>query len=142
MQANTRATRMRIMWKPPEFLSSIAAAKTTAICLTCAAAVAFAPVQSDVRPIVEPAQLAGLAWRAIGPAVCAGRVVDVPGVPGRPGLLYVGSASAGLYKSTNGGITFDSDFNDGGTLSIGATAVQPDTPDVIEAETAAGVGRN
>src|SRR3954468_21233999 len=142
MQANTRATRMRIMWKPPEFLSSIAAAKTTAICLTCAAAVAFAPVQSDVRPIVEPAQLAGLAWRAIGPAMFAGRVVDVAGVPGRPDLLYVGSASAGLYKSTNGGITFDSVFNDGGTLSIGAIAVQPDSPDVVYVGTGEGFVRN
>jgi photosystem II stability/assembly factor-like uncharacterized protein len=133
---------MRIMWKPPEFLSSIAAAKTTAICLTCAAAVAFAPVQSDVRPIVEPAQLAGLAWRAIGPAMFAGRVVDVAGVPGRPDLLYVGSASAGLYKSTNGGITFDSVFNEGGTLSIGALAVQPDNPDVIYVGTGEGFVRN
>jgi photosystem II stability/assembly factor-like uncharacterized protein len=84
----------------------------------------------------------GLSWRAIGPAMFAGRVVDVAGVPGRPEILYVGAASSGLYKSTNGGTTFESVFNDGGTLSIGAIAVQPDNPDVVYVGTGEGFVRN
>src|SRR2546427_2079136 len=101
-------------------------------------------VPHAVQPLahVTPELLGALSWRAIGPAMFAGRVVDVAGVPGTPDLLYVGAASSGLYKSTNGGITFESIFNDGGTLSIGAIAVQPDNPDVIYVGTGEGVPRN
>ena len=72
----------------------------------------------------------------------AGRVADVAGVPGKPDILYVGAASSGLYKSTNGGITFDPVFETGNTLSIGAIAVQPDNPDVVYVGTGEGAVRN
>jgi hypothetical protein len=72
----------------------------------------------------------------------AGRVADVVGVPGNPDLLYVGTASWGLYESTNGGTTFDPVFETGNTLSIGAIAVQPDRPDVIYVGTGEGAVRN
>src|SRR5258708_20861733 len=68
--------------------------------------------------------------------------VDVAGVPGKPNLLFVGAASSGLFRSTNGGITFESIFNDGTTLSIGAIAVQSDAPDVIYVGTGEGFPRN
>jgi hypothetical protein len=86
--------------------------------------------------------LKGLSWRLIGPAMVAGRVADVVGVPGNPDLLYVGTASWGLYESTNGGTTFDPVFETGNTLSIGAIAVQPDRPDVIYVGTGEGAVRN
>ena len=91
---------------------------------------------------VDAGHLAGLQWRSIGPAMFGGRVVDVAGVPGKPNLLFVGAASSGLFKSTNGGVTFESIFNDGHTLSIGAIAVQPDNPDVIYVGTGEGFPRN
>ena len=91
---------------------------------------------------IDPKLLSGLQWRSIGPAMFGGRVVDVAGVPGKPDLLFVGAASSGLYKSTNGGITFESVFNDGNTLSIGAIAVQPDDPDVMYVGTGEGFPRN
>jgi hypothetical protein len=68
----------------------------------------------------------------------AGRVADVEGVAGNRDLLYVGTASSGLYKSTNGGVTFDPVFENGNTLSIGAIAVQPDNPDVVYVGTGEG----
>ena len=83
-----------------------------------------------------------LAWRAVGPAMFAGRVADVAGIPGNRDLLYVGTASSGLYKSTNGGTTFDPVFESGNTLSIGAIAVQPDNPDVVYVGTGEGAVRN
>ncbi len=96
--------------------------------------------QQPARPPEIP--LNGLSWRAIGPAMFAGRVADVAGVPGNPNLLYVGTASSGLYKSTNGGTTFDPVFETGNTLSIGAIAVQPDAPDIIYVGTGEGAVRN
>src|SRR5215475_7614863 len=94
-----------------------------------ALALSAAAQTSDLR--VAPQLLGGLQWRSIGPAMFGGRVADVAGVPGNPNLLFVGHSSGGLFKSTNGGVTFESIFNDGNTLSIGAIAVAPDNPDVI-----------
>ena len=82
--------------------------------------------------------LSGLAWREIGPAMFSGRIADVAGIPGNRNILYVGSASSGLFKSTNGGVTFEPVFEDGGTLSIGAIAVRPDDPDVVYVGTGEG----
>jgi photosystem II stability/assembly factor-like uncharacterized protein len=56
--------------------------------------------------------------------------------------LFVGAASSGLFRSINGGTTFESIFNDGNTLSIGAIAVQADNPDVIYVGTGEGFPRN
>jgi photosystem II stability/assembly factor-like uncharacterized protein len=83
-----------------------------------------------------------LSWRQIGPAMFAGRVADVAGVPGNNDVLYVGAASSGLYKSTNGGTTFDPVFESGNTLSIGAIAVEPNKPDVVYVGTGEGAVRN
>ncbi|MFQ5790039.1 MAG: hypothetical protein ACE5JI_06115 [Acidobacteriota bacterium] len=99
---------------------------------------------SPVRaaPAVDPKLLAGLPWRSIGPAVFGGRVTDVAGLPGDRNVLYVAHASAGLFKSTNGGITFESIFDEGHTLSIGAIALAPENPEVIYAGTGEGNPRN
>ncbi|MFH1762853.1 MAG: glycosyl hydrolase, partial [Gemmatimonadota bacterium] len=91
---------------------------------------------------VDPALLEGISWRSIGPAMFAGRISDVAGIPGEPDLLYVGASSSGLFRSTNGGITFESVFDEGNTLSIGAIAVQPDDPEVIWVGTGEGAVRN
>jgi photosystem II stability/assembly factor-like uncharacterized protein len=100
------------------------------------------PAHTQMQERVSPSLLQGLTWRAIGPAMFGGRVADVAGIPGRPDILYVGTASSGLYKSTNGGVTFESIFDDGNTLSIGAIAVQPDNPDVVYVGTGEGAVRN
>jgi len=91
---------------------------------------------------VDPQLLQGLHWRSIGPAVFGGRVTDVAGVPGNPNVIYVAHSSAGLYKSTNGGVTFDSVFDNGNTLSIGSIALAPDNPDVVYVGTGEGTARN
>jgi len=72
-----------------------------------------------------------LEWRNIGPAYMSGRVADVEGVPGNPNLVYVASASGGLWKTTNGGTTWRPIFERQGTISIGDIALEPGNPDVI-----------
>jgi photosystem II stability/assembly factor-like uncharacterized protein len=94
------------------------------------------------QPHPATPSLGGLAWRHVGPAMFAGRVADVAGVPAKPDILYVGASSAGLYKSVNGGTTFEPVFESGNTLSIGAIAVQPDNPDVVYVGTGEGAVRN
>ncbi|HXW56017.1 MAG TPA: hypothetical protein VEJ67_09730 [Candidatus Cybelea sp.] len=100
------------------------------------------PAQNNARGKIDPQVFEGLRWRSIGPAVFGGRVTDVAGVAGNPNIIYVAHSSAGLFKSTNGGITFDSVFNDGNTLSIGAIALAPDNPEVVYVGTGEGTARN
>ncbi len=69
--------------------------------------------------------------RSIGPAIFDGRTADVEGVPGNPNIVYVASASGGLWKTLNGGITWKPIFERQGTLSIGDIALEPNNPDVI-----------
>jgi photosystem II stability/assembly factor-like uncharacterized protein len=72
-----------------------------------------------------------LEWRSIGPANMGGRVADVEGAPGNPNLVYVGSASGGVWKTTNGGVTWTPIFERQGTQSIGDIALEPNNPEVI-----------
>ena len=97
--------------------------------------------RADEREI-DPAHLRGLSWRSIGPAHFSSRAADVAGVPGDPFTIYLAFGSAGLFKTTNGGTTFQSIFNDGGTLSIGAIALSPADPNVVYVGTGEGNLRN
>ena len=72
-----------------------------------------------------------LEWRSIGPAAMGGRTTDVEGIPGVPGLVYVATASGGLWKTVNGGATWTPIFDHGSTISIGNIAVDPHNSDVI-----------
>ncbi len=83
-----------------------------------------------------------LEWRSIGPAIFAGRVTDVEGVPGNPRILYVASASGGLWKTINGGITWLPVFERQGTISLGDIAIDPRNPEVIWAGTGEANPRN
>ncbi|HKZ03752.1 MAG TPA: hypothetical protein VJ180_16030 [Pyrinomonadaceae bacterium] len=75
--------------------------------------------------------LARLEWRSIGPANMGGRTADVEGVPGDPNIVYVATASGGLWKTINGGVTWKPIFERQGTISIGDIALAPGNPDVI-----------
>ncbi len=89
--------------------------------------------QSSTDPSKSPIEraLERLEWRNIGPANMGGRVADVEGVPGNPAIVYVASASGGLWKTTNAGVTWKPIFEREGTISIGDIALAPGNPDLI-----------
>src|SRR5678809_867257 len=72
-----------------------------------------------------------LEYRSIGPAIMGGRIADVEGVPGDANVVYVASASGGLWKTTNGGVTWKPIFERQGTLSLGDIALAPSNPEVV-----------
>ena len=80
---------------------------------------------------IESKSFERLEWRSIGPANMGGRIADVEGVPGDPNTVYVGTASGGLFKTTNGGVRWTPLFERQGTLSIGDIALEPENPDVV-----------
>lgn len=104
--------------------------------------IALASVASFSLSAQDSKRLASLEWRAIGPAIFAGRVTDVEGVPGNPRIVYVASASGGLWKTVNGGITWQPIFERQGTLSLGDIAIDPRNPEVIWAGTGEANPRN
>jgi photosystem II stability/assembly factor-like uncharacterized protein len=80
--------------------------------------------------------------RNIGPAGMAGRVTAIDVVTDNPDVMYVGTASGGLWKSTSGGIKWAPVFEDQSTASIGAVAIQQSNPSVIWVGTGEGNPRN
>jgi photosystem II stability/assembly factor-like uncharacterized protein len=81
-------------------------------------------------------------WRPVGPANMGGRVTDIAGVPGDPSTFYVGGADGGIFKTSNGGVTFEAQFTDQRAFSIGTIAVAPSDPNVIWVGTGEGDPRN
>ena len=97
--------------------------------------------QDGIKPTIETA-FERLEWRSIGPANMGGRTADVEGVPGDPNVVYVASASGGLWKTTNGGVTWKPIFERYGTISLGDIALAPGNPDVVWAGTGESNTRN
>ena len=93
-----------------------------------------APAQSSgAAPMatVDPALFRGLQYRLVGPPR-GGRVTAVAGVASEPRTFYMGAASGGLFKTTNGGATW-TPIGDGKIPvgSMGAIAVADSDPKVI-----------
>ncbi|HEX2445065.1 MAG TPA: hypothetical protein VHJ77_14060 [Vicinamibacterales bacterium] len=87
---------------------------------------------SAARNDRPPTPLDGLEWRHIGPAAFGGRIDDVEAVESNPKIIFVGTASGGIFKTVNGGTTWMPVFDrDGGSLSIGDVAIAPSDPNII-----------
>lgn len=83
----------------------------------------------------------GLSARAIGPAVMSGRITAIDAVPTDPLTVYVGSASGGVWKSTDAGTTFKPIFDEH-IQSIGALRVDSSDPKTIWVGTGESCVRN
>jgi hypothetical protein len=67
---------------------------------------------SPLAGAVEPALLAGMKARSIGPAGMSGRVPAIAAVESNPDVVYVGAAAGGVWKSIDGGLTWTPIFDD------------------------------
>ncbi len=80
--------------------------------------------------------------RSIGPAGMSGRVTAIAVVRKNPNIIYLGSASGGLWKSMSGGVRWEPVFDTMAVASIGAIAIDQSNPDVIWVGTGEGNPRN
>lgn len=80
--------------------------------------------------------------RSIGPSGTSGRVAAIAVVPGDLNTIYVGAATGGVWKSTDGGFTWMPIFDDQATSSIGDVAVFAPNPDIVWVGTGEGNPRN
>jgi photosystem II stability/assembly factor-like uncharacterized protein len=101
-----------------------------ALSLAAVATLGLALPGIAVEVKIESEMLEGLSARALGPAAMSGRIAAIDAYPGERLTIYVGSASGGVWKSSNGGITFKPVF-DKYTQSIGAVALDPSNPNTV-----------
>jgi len=74
-----------------------------------------------------------LHWQFIGPTNISGRCTDVEAVMprGKSYTIWVGTASSGIWKSVNEGVTFEPVFEHQGTSTIGDIAIAPSNPEIV-----------
>ncbi len=76
-------------------------------------------------PELNSGLISGIRWRSIGPAVASGRIADIAVDPTDRSVWYVAASSGGVWKTTNAGTTWDPIFDNYGSYSIGAIALDP-----------------
>jgi photosystem II stability/assembly factor-like uncharacterized protein len=92
--------------------------------------------------VFAAAAYANLSWRSIGPAIAGGRVAAVAGTPKDDQLYYLGTAGGGVWKSSNGGATWEPVFEKQSVSAIGAVAIDPTDERVVWAGTGEANPRN
>jgi len=121
----------------------------TLIPFVLAALVAAANASPSASPSATPSPVPtskpvyqDMHWREIGPASPGGRAANVAGSARNPNLYYVASAGGGVWKSTNGGETWDAVFADQAVASIGDVAIDPSNDETVWVATGEGNPRN
>ncbi|MDO1501034.1 hypothetical protein Q2T40_12910 [Winogradskyella maritima] len=104
------------------------------VMLLCVASLSAQEFSMDLIKNMKP--------RNIGPGGMSGRVTAIDVVNSDTDVMYVGTASGGLWKSTSGGIKWEPIFDDELTASIGAVEIQQSNPSVIWVGTGEGNPRN
>ena len=102
----------------------------SALLLTAILLPVAAPAASQTAEQVESI-LNRIEWRNIGPAIMGGRIDDIAVVESDPKVFWVGTASAGVWKTVNHGITWIPQFQSEEVSSIGSIAVAPSDPSVV-----------
>jgi photosystem II stability/assembly factor-like uncharacterized protein len=80
--------------------------------------------------------------RNIGPASMSGRVTAIDAVVANPNIIYLGTASGGVWKTDNAGSSWSSVFDEQPMLNIGSVAIQQSNPSVVWVGTGEGNPRN
>jgi photosystem II stability/assembly factor-like uncharacterized protein len=83
-----------------------------------------------------------LHWRSIGPASMGGRIVAFSVYEADPTTYWVATASGGLLKTTNNGVTFEHQFDHEATVSLGDVCVAPSNKDIVWVGTGEANPRN
>ena len=102
--------------------------RTLIVVVSVILAVAEGAAETPVT--IDSGTFGGLRARAIGPAVMSGRISAIDATAEDPVTVWIGSASGGVWKSDNAGVTFEPVFDDH-NQSIGAVTVDPSDPETV-----------
>lgn len=106
-------------------------------CALCALASLPAPVSAATT-----GELQALHWRNIGPASAGGRVAAVAGSDLDPYFYVIGAAGGGVFRTHNGGLTWDDIWAKQHVGAIGAVAIAPSDPKTLWVGTGEAKPRN
>jgi photosystem II stability/assembly factor-like uncharacterized protein len=109
--------------------------------LAASAAAYAADAVSAAEIEIDSNTFGALEARSIGPANMGGRIAAIDAVGEDPLTIYIGAAGGGLWKSTDGGLTFKPVFDDY-NQSIGAIAIDPKNPQTVWVGTGESWTRN
>src|ERR1700684_597553 len=110
------------------------------LCRVLTAFVFGCMVATCLEAQVDPKLFSDMRWREIGP-LRAGRTRALAGVPSEPATFYLGAVNGGVWKTTDGGATWHSIWDNQPTGSIGAIAVSLSNPDIVYAGSGEGLQR-
>ena len=102
------------------------------------AACAIAASSLSITAQQPPDFFKNLVFREIGPTRQGGRFVEFAVVESTPRIFYAATASGGLWKTENNGLTFVPIFDNQPVISIGAVAVSQSNPNVVYVGTGEG----
>ncbi len=74
-------------------------------------------------------------WKTIGPTSTAGRIKSIVCDSVTPGLLFIGSAAGGVWKSTDAGSSWEPLMDNANAIAMGALCIAPDDQHTIYAGT-------
>ncbi|HKB05116.1 MAG TPA: PDZ domain-containing protein, partial [Gemmataceae bacterium] len=101
--------------------------------------------EKDVPPpkiTLPDSWVKALTWRCIGPANMGGRITSVAVYDADPSTYWIATASGGLVKTTNNGVTFEHQFDREATVSIGDVCVAPSDKNIVWVGTGENNPRN
>src|SRR5579864_2665966 len=98
--------------------------------------IAFIAAVPQPKPRPSPTQTPNpiygrLKWREVGPAGAGGRVAAVAGTASDPFLYYLGAAGGGVWKSDDGGASWNPVFSKQPVGAIGAVEIDPTNKNVV-----------
>ncbi|MCI0457857.1 MAG: PDZ domain-containing protein [Gemmataceae bacterium] len=104
--------------------------------------VAATVVGPEVEGTLNPAWVKSLTWRSIGPAAMGGRITAISVYEADPSTYWVATASGGLLKTVNNGVTFEHQFDRESTVSLGDVCVAPSDRNIVWVGTGENNPRN
>lgn len=96
----------------------------------------------SAKPTLSESAVKQFQWRSIGPANMSGRITSLAVYEADRNIWWAASASGGLLKTTNNGVTFEHQFDHEATVSIGDVQVSQSNPDIVWVGTGEGNPRN
>jgi photosystem II stability/assembly factor-like uncharacterized protein len=88
-------------------------------------------IHAQTPPLLARADFAGFRFRNIGPAAMSGRFVDMDVVESNSYTMYVASATGGVFRTTDNGVTWTPVFEKEAVHSIGDIAIYQPDPRII-----------
>jgi photosystem II stability/assembly factor-like uncharacterized protein len=124
-------------------MRSVVSLKIRSWCLFALAfAVATVTAQSPAQQPAADPMLKDFSWRNVGNANLIGRISSIDALDDDWTYVVVGSASGGVWKSTNGGTTWTTIFDNYGAASIGDVKINQKNKDLIWVGTGEECQRN